>query len=513
LLLVVLLITGKSPAAEDGALSSDAVRAATMARQIDALLQERWEAAGLQPAPLASDAEFLRRVYLDLTGRLPSVWQTRQFLHDTDPDKRARLIDTLVHSPRFAAHAAAVWRRILVPQSIEPAQAANAAGLQRWLEEQFVERQRFDNLVAALLTAQGDGSSGPALYYETLQARPEKLAASTAAIFLGLQIQCAECHDHPFDHWKQRDFWGYAAFFAQLERPSQDGLGPFMILDRDSGEVTLPGTDEVVPPRFPSGELAAPDGYGTRRARLAIWMASRDNPYLPRAAANWAWFLMFGRGLVHPVDDHGPHNPPVYPEVLDAVTQFFIETGFDWSLLVQTLAMTRAYQLASGTSAEPPPPESFARHLPKTLDAETLYDIMQEVTSLGRSASRPEPLDAIAAFDPARTEFVMRMQAANSREPTHYEGGLPQALFLMNGPFTERFVSPQFSNLLQAVSAPFLNPEQQLEIVYLATLCRYPDEQERGAFQELCQQEPDTRAVLSDVLWAILNSAEFRLNN
>ena len=509
----VLLASPYIARTEDKALSSDAATAARMALRIDAMLQERWQTAGIMPAPRSSDSEFLRRVTLDLTGRLPEAWQTRQFLADPADDKRARWIDALVHSPRFSAHMASVWRRILVPRSIEPDQVPYAVGLESWLRRQFAARVRFDNLVADLLTAQGDGTTGPALYYASLEAKPEKLAASTAAIFLGLQIQCAECHDHPFDHWKQRDFWGYAAFFAQLKRPNGSApFGGFAIEDRESGEVTLPGTDQVVPPRFPTGELAPPDGYGSRRARLAIWMASRDNPYLPRAAVNWAWFLLFGRGLVHPVDDHGPHNPPSHPEILDALTDYFIDMGFDWTLLVQTLAMTEAYQLSSATSTATPP-ELFARHLPQTLPAETFYDILVQATAVGLP-SRPSSSGAARFLnDPARQDFVMRMQAANSREPTHYEAGLPQALLLMNGPLIEQAVSPDNGPLLRALAAPFLSDEQRLEIIYLATLCRYPNSQERSIFAEQLKETDAASLALADVLWAIVNSSEFRMNN
>ncbi|GIW95620.1 MAG: hypothetical protein KatS3mg110_3661 [Pirellulaceae bacterium] len=498
--------------AQSGPSSSaaDRERAWAMAERVDQALRSRWQAAGIDVAPVADDSEFLRRVYLDLTGSLPPVTVTRRFLADPRPGKRRELVDKLVHSPRFAAHMAAVWRRILVPRSLEPDQVPNAVGFERWLEQQFAARARFDHIVADLLTAEGDGTRGPALYYASLEAKPEKLAASTAANFLGLQIQCAECHDHPFDHWKQRDFWGYAAFFAQLQRPADNLPGNFVVADTDSGEVYLPGTDEVVPPRFLSGELAPNDGYGTRRARLAIWMASRDNPYLPRAAVNWAWFLLFNRGLVHPADDHGAHNPPSHPEVLDELTEFFIASGFDWSLLIQTLASTNAYQLSGKGPTDTVPPEAFARHLPRTLDAETLFDIILQVA--GQNASPSASGINARILDANRIQFVLRMQAANSREPTRYERGVPQALLLMNGPLIDQLTSPQSSRLLQAVGAPFFSDEQRLEAVFLATLCRFPTETERRMCMNYIDQAADRSSALGDVLWGILNSAEFCLN-
>ncbi len=378
------------------------------------------------------------------------------------------------------------------------------------MQRQFASRARFDQIVADLLTAEGDGSRGPALYYASLEAKPEKLAASTAANFLGLQIQCAECHDHPFDHWKQRDFWGYAAFFAQLDSSLSGGPLGFVIADRNTGEVVLPGTDEIVPPRFLTGQPSPPDGYGTRRTRLAIWMASRDNPYLPRAAVNWAWFLLMNRGLVHPVDDHGAHNPPSHPEVLDGLTDFFISNGFDWTLLIQTIASTKVYQLSSRLAPNDVPPESFARHIPRTLDAETYYDALVTAARFATSQMRFAGVNRL--MNQERIEFVMRLQAANSREPTYYERGVPQALLLMNGPLVTRATSVEESPLLQALAAPFFSDEQRLDVIYLATLCRFPEPEEKQICLEYIRQSNEPLAALGDVLWGILNSAEFCLN-
>ena len=225
-----------------------------MVQTIDARLAERWAAEDVVPAALSNDAEFLRRLSLDVTGVAPNVAELHEFLADADPAKRSRWIDRFTHSPRYATHMAGVWRNILLPGGVDLQQEAAAEQLENWLRRQFHQNLRYDNLVAEFLTANGPANAGPGLFYTSLELKPEKLAASTSRIFLGLQIQCAECHDHPFDHWKQKDFWGYAAFFAQL-RGGDQPMASARIADAASGEVTLPelnrGHRAQVPRRLP----------------------------------------------------------------------------------------------------------------------------------------------------------------------------------------------------------------------------------------------------------------------
>ncbi len=487
---------------------------AEMTARVDELLRARWEAEGVQPVRPADDYEFLRRVYLDLTGVIPSVAEVREFVADPAPDKRTRIVRSLLRSPAHASHLATTWRRILLPRGFEPEQLDSAIGLEDWLRRQFLENLRYDNLVADFLVAQGDGSAGPALYYTSLEVKPEKLAASTASIFLGVQIQCAECHDHPFDRWTQRDFWGYAAFFAQLEKPGEVVNASFRLADLDRGEVMLPGQDEVVPPRFPGGDLAPQDDIGSRRSRLAIWLASRDNPYLARAAVNWVWAELFGRGLVHPMDDHGLHNPPSHPELLEELAEFFVDQGFDLRIMFEVLAGSAAYQLSSDVGGSSPPPELFARRLPKTLHAEQFYDCLLRASRAPPNLELAGGMAANRLRDPQRMAFVARMQNGSSRDATEYESGLPQALMMMNGPFLTEAADPQRSGLLQALGAPFLTHEDQIETVYLAALARHPTPEERAACLEHLQAAgAESAAALGDVLWTLLNSAEFCLNH
>ncbi len=493
-----------------------------MAARIDQLLAQRWEAEGVEPAPPTTDPAFLRRVHLDLTGVIPTVSVARRFLQDTSADKRERLIERLLRSPRHASHLAVVWRTRMLNEQLEPQQLQTAVGLEQWLQQQFATNLRYDNLVADLVASTGSRDVGPAVYFASLELKPEKLAASTARIFMGLQIQCAECHNHPFDHWTQEDFWGYAAFFAQLQGQNADGpqvVQPSIaLIDRDRGEVTLPGMDDPVSPMFPGGDVANQQLGGTRRQQLAIWLASRDNPYLARAAVNWTWAHLFGRGLVDPVDDLGEHNPPSHPQLMQELCDYFERQSFDLRDLLKTLCSTRAYQLSSQRKSpreEPVAEDLFAQMAVKALTAEQHYDSLNLCLSQTEPTAQPTPFGPGIPIDQRRLQFVIQMQTP-ARSALEYESGPRQALQLMNGPLATEATSVAESALLGALEAPFFSNAQRLETLYLATLSRYPTEAEKDRLAPLmarAKTDEQLQQLLSDVLWAVLNSAEYGLND
>ncbi|MCO6454454.1 MAG: DUF1553 domain-containing protein [Pirellulaceae bacterium] len=498
---------------------------AEMAARVDSMLAERWAQEGLEPAPAASDAEFLRRAWLDLCGMIPpindgdEVSGIRDFLSSTAPDKRARLIEALLARPTHAAHLANLWKNVMLPADSNVLRFGGDAGFESWLRGKFADNVPYDQLVSELLLATGQANqTGPALFYTALELKPEELAASTSRIFLGTQIQCAQCHDHPFDHWTRRDFWSYAAFFARLQKPAQPQQVAFQVSDAASGEVTLPESDEVIAPAFLGGGSSPDDGPASRRARLAEWLTSADNPYFARATVNRVWGLLFGRGLVDPVDDLGAHNPPSHPELLDALATYFAETGYDLRGLFRTLASTRAYQLSSRSSpGDDQRPELFARMAIKSLTAEQLYDCLSEAM---RRRESPQPgqaqFGAVRVADQSRQAFLARFRAP-AQGATEYEAGIPQALALMNGANIRQATDLSQSDLLKALDSPvFSTTEQRVEALFLSALSRLPNNDEREKFVEYVDSgggRGDSRQALSDVLWALLNSAEFVLNH
>jgi hypothetical protein len=501
--------------ADDESADRGKLRAA-MIRRIDELVNARIKAAGYEPAARSSDEEFVRRVYLDLTGVIPRTAEGRAFLADPSPDKRAKLIDKLLDSPAHPTHLANTWRNIMLPGGLNLEQINNVVGVQNWLRQRFVENLRYDNLVSDLLVATEGADAGPALYYTSLDLAPEKLAGSTARIFLGLQIECAQCHDHPFDKWKQKDFWGYAAFFARLRQPDVNNPGMRVsLVDLPEGEVKLPGTEEIVPPKYPAGAAPAADEAGTRREQLVIWMASRDNPYLPRAGVNRVWWHLFGRGLVEPVDDLGPQNPPSHPELFAELTDYFVNVGFDMRELYRTLANTDAYQRTSVWTADPPPAAELYVHMPvKTLTAEQLYDSVNRVLNRKPQGMMAGVNISSSLLDPNRQAFIAKIQSSG-RNALDYQAGVLQALTLLNGVDLAEATDPARGPLLGSIEAPFLTDDDRLRTLFLAVFSRQPTDDELTLCREQLKKysDSDRAKAYSDILWALLNSAEFALNH
>lgn len=512
-LAVVLLLasTGFGQTARDA-------RRMEMAARIDALIAEKWQELNLAPTDGASDAEFLRRTYLDLTGVIPRVSEARAFLADQRVDKRTQLVDDLLSSPAHATHMANTWRHLMLPSGFDIEQATATVGVQNWLRNQFVENMRYDRIVSELLVSNEGGQSGPALFYTSHETKPEKLAAATARIFLGLQIECAECHDHPFDRWKQTDFWGYAAFFARLRQSDgmMAGSMRYQLEDLPDGEVTIPTLDIVAKPKFPGGTMPDEDASGSRRVQLSIWMASRENPYLAKAAVNRVWGQLFGRGLVEPVDDLSDNNPASHPKLFDELTQYFVEIGFDLNELYRTLALTKTYQLSSSWKGEKEPPvEAFARAATKPLSPDQLYDSINRVLARRGSGPAMAGLPASPLLDPSRQAFLSRIQAP-SRSATEYSAGALQALMLMNGTDIAMATAPKDGALLASMSAPWISDADRVDILFLATLSRFPSVEERTVFAEhaaAAKTDEDRELAWSDLLWVMLNSAEFAMNH
>ncbi len=516
--LLALALTGGAANAADGKPSSG-----EMTEHVDQLLAERWATEKIEPTATSSDTEFLRRASLDFIGVIPRAAEVRQFLADKDPAKRKKLIDRLLASPRYATHMATTWRNRIIPQEPDPSRAREAAALQKWLRTRFAKNLRYDNLVGGLLLTNGGDEIGPALYFQTHDVAPEKMAASAAELFLGVKLQCAQCHDHPFADWSQRDFWSFAAFFARVKTPQNRGMQmvAYRLVDSDIGEVHLPNSEETVPPKYPRGKSAA-DGDGTsRRTQLVFWLTSRDNHYFSRAAVNWAWSHLFGRPLVASLDniDHGA--PPANVKLLDELAEYFVHSGFDLQSLWRVLANTQAYQLKVSAEGDAQrDPDLFASMLAKPLTPEQLYDsfLLLAPEANAGNAAMTGPIGQPASSldgDPLRIEFARRMRPPPG-EATEYRAGTLQALMLMNGKTVSGVTAPDTSSLLGALEAPFMTDAQRVESLFLATLARTPDEGERKLFRETlaeCKSSDDHQRALSDMFWALLNSTEFAFNH
>ncbi|HEX7450576.1 MAG TPA: DUF1549 and DUF1553 domain-containing protein [Pirellulales bacterium] len=510
-LTVLALVSLLAEAAEDAVPTT-----ADMSARVDELIDARLRQDGVSPAAPADDAQFLRRASLDLNGVIPAGSEVAAFLVDAARNKRAKLIDRLLANPRYATHLSQVWSKMLLPAAAQNERAAEVAGFTAWLRRRFAENIRYDIVVADLLTTTGSSNrGGAALFYTASGLKPEELAASTSRIFLGVQIHCAQCHNHPFDHWRQEDFWSYAAFFARVQQAPGVQPPEVELVDATAGEVMLPDTERVIAPKYLGADPPDEDADVNRRRQLAIWLVSRDNPYFARVAVNRVWALLFGRGLVHPVDEFGEQNPPSHPQLLDELAAYFVDCGYDLKELFRVLANTAAYQRSSESlsEGEPPPPELFAQMLVKTLSPEQLYD------SLLRAARRDEspPAASLPGQPPMgdRQQFLARF-SMGTHEATEFAAGIPQVLALMNGALTDAATDPLRGGILLAVDAPFFSDAERVEALFLAVLSREPTDAERAQFMRYVQDKADAgerRKALGDVLWAMMNSPEFILNH
>jgi uncharacterized protein DUF1549/uncharacterized protein DUF1553 len=501
-----------------------AQEAEALAARIDQLIAARWAAQGVKPVARSTDAEFLRRVYLDLTGKIPRVWEARGFLDDRRPDKRRRLVDELLESPLYAAHFATVWRTWMIPDVNNSQVRFLVPSFDAWLRQHLQKNTPYDQIVRELLTKPlssdpearllpAQDEPNPVAFYQAAELKPENLGASTSRVFLGVKLECAQCHNHPFAPWARKQFWEFAAFFSGIETPA--GGGVFNRVDEveDRRVLTIPGTDKGVEARLLDGTTPRWQPQVSTRRTLAEWITSPGNPYFARAAANRLWAYSFGIGLIEPVDELGDQNPPSHPELLDELTRQLVEHGFDLKFLVRALVTSRTYQLSS--AATPPSPEEarlFSRMAVRGMSPEQLFDSLAQATGYPtRELNRGRGVNA-------RSEFLARFASHEKRTEAHTS--ILQALMLMNGRFIADATSVDLerSENLAAILefSRFKTPAQRIEALYLATLSRKPRPEEMARLVKYVDSgsgKGDARAALADVFWSLLNSSEFMLNH
>ncbi|NQV24188.1 MAG: DUF1553 domain-containing protein [Rhodopirellula sp.] len=512
----------KAAPSEWKAVTPVSAATAEMVRRIDEVLADLWQANGVTPTELADDGELLRRVYLDLAGRTPSVSEVRAFMADQAPDRFEHLVDRLLKSPDHASHIATVWRSFLIPEGVDLTAFGGVEAFDQWLAERFSSDDSYDKVVRSLLQADGRlVRSGPLLFYSAAKLDPDQLASRTARVFLGMRLECAQCHDHPFEPWAQDEFWGFAAFFARISRPkgTLESVSTVMrVSDVDHGEVMLPDTDTVIAPRFLDGsEFLEGAGAPARREQLADWLTSARNPYFARVTANRIWGQLFGKGIVDPIDDFGAQHQPKSPELLDLLAGHFVGTDFSLRELFRSVVLSKAYRLSSGAATiDGNRADLFAQMNIKTLTAEQVYDCISVATLLDSgAASDPMTFNVARIGNSSRAEFIQQFRTPVGRN-TEYQGGIPQALTLMNGGLIEGATGLSSSGLLKSLEAPFFTNDERIEVLYLATLSRKPHPSEWELLDGYISDDAkgaELQEGLADILWALLNSAEFTLNH
>ncbi len=528
------------------ALGSVAIQAQTpvapdeVAAKIDALITQRWAADKVTPAAASDDAEFCRRVYLDLCGRIPPASEVRDFLADKAPDKRAQLVHKLLESPTYIVNYTNVWRAIMLPEaSSDETIRFFLPGFEAWLRSRLAENRNFAQIAEELLTLPLDGEAmtnfqqpnqpSPLAFYRAKQGKPEEIAGASARMFLGVRIECAQCHNHPFDKWKREEFWSYAAFFKDTGTMQAPATVVEKVVETITGNkpaddkrsIKIPDTDIVVQTRFLGG--AEPDWskISDSRANLAQWVISKDNPYFAKAAVNRVWAHHFGVGIVDPVDDFSSNNPASHPEILDLLAKEFIAHEYDFKFLIRTITATKAYQLTSVRSdASQDNPRQFARMPVRGLTAEQIFD------SLAQATGYLQPFDPEQTLnfnqDQARQEFLETFETDTGIER---QSTILQALALMNGSFASDATSVQEilrtrndknGTLIAIAEAPFFTPDQRIEALFLTTLSRFPSDTEKTRFLAYLQDHEATDVParpLADLFWTLLNTTEFLSNH
>lgn len=486
---------------------------------VDTLIHNKLKKLRIVPSDLCTDEEFLRRAYIDVIGMTPTTEEYTRFMSDPAPDKRDRLIDELLGRKEFVELWVMKWAELLQIRTVNNrVDYKSMLRYYNWLQERIQNDVPMDRMVRELLSANGGTFANAATNYYQAERDTLKTSENVAQVFMGMRIQCAQCHNHPFDRWTMDDYYGFASFFSQIGRKRGEDPRENIIYNRGSGDVRHPVDNRVMAPKFLGG--AVPDVKGKdRREVLANWLASADNPYFAKNLANIVWAHFLGRGIIDQVDDVRVSNPPVNQELLDTLGQRFTDYNYDFKKLVRDICTSRTYQLATKTNESNAGDTTNFSHAPlRRMRAEVMLDTITKITET-RNKFQGLPLGAravqiangntstyfLTAFGRAKRESVCSCEVS-------VEPNLSQALHLLNGDtvnskITQGKVVP---NLLAAKKTPL----EVLEEIYIRTLCRKPTQKETDALAAVLAAEPENaQQVLEDVFWALLNSREFLFNH
>lgn len=485
---------------------------------IDRLVWDKLQRLGIPPSGLADDATFLRRVFLDTIGTLPMAAEAREFLADTDPAKRSRLVDRLLQREEYADYCTMRWSDLLRIDK-DRVTAQGAVAMTRWLRRQFAENRPYDSFARDVLTVLGPTQAeGPGSFYKVLDA-PDVLARSISQLFLGVRIECAQCHHHPSERWGQDDYYGLAGFFTGIGRKTLPS-GRMAIFTQAGGDLKHPRTGEVVATRALGAAAADFTRVSDRRLPLAAWMTSADNPFFATAISNRLWAHYFGRGLVEPIDDLRATNPATNEPLLAALAAHMREVKYDLKAFTRTLLNSRAYQLESRTSPDNAGDEqnySHAAH--KALPAEVLLDALCQITAAPEKFNGwPEGYRAIQIWDNRMPSYFFRIfgrpvrssvcECERSNEPS-----ISQALHLMNSSEVMEKIRSRAGRARQLADSS-LAPAALVDELYLTALARFPRDTERSLLlPAFARADAVRRAAVEDVLWMLLNTKEFLYNN
>ncbi len=490
---------------------------------IDNHVAEKLNKLRIVPSGLASDEAFLRRAFLDVVGLPPTPEEREKFIAETRSDKRDRLIDDLLGRKEFTEMWVMKWAELMQIRTIKngPNSVSYKAALNyyEWLRERIASNMPFNELVVEMLGAKGGTFDNPATNYFQMENDVLKLTENVAQVFMGTRIQCAQCHNHPFDRWTMDDYYGFAAFFAQVKRKPAEDPRERVVYD-GGGEIKHPVTKEDMAPKFLGG--AKPTIKGTsRRESVASWLASPENPWFARNVVNIVWDHYMGVGIVEPVDDVRVSNPPSNPELLDALAEKFVSYDYDFKKLVRDICTSRTYQLSTGTNVtNEADTRNFSKAMIRRVRAEVLLDSISQVTNTTEKyKGLPKGARAVQIADGNTSNYFLTTFGRATRATVcscevKMEPNLSQVLHLINGDTVHRRIRQ--GKIVQDMIAGKKSHAEVIDALYRRVLSRSPTAKEKQKLLAAVAEGPnpnEQRNILEDIFWALLNSKEFIFNH
>jgi len=498
---------------------------------VDKIVFKRLKDLRTNPSELSTDEEFLRRVYLDLIGVQPSVEELRAFVDSPHPypsppggegkgvrgDKRDQVIEKLFARPEFVDHWSLKWGDLLQNSRRYMAEESMFA-FRTWIRHAVASNMPLDKFARDVLTGVGPVRENPTAAFYRLSTDPNISLERTAQVFTGIRMLCARCHEHPFENWTQVDYYGLASFFNQVAEKTdvQNPKEKVTVLRRDTGFSLNPRTKKLQAPRYLGGVEAEMPAGGDRREVFVKWLTSPENPYFARSLTNRFWSYFFSRGIIDPVDDIRVTNPPINPELLDALTKEFVAKGFDIRHLMRTIVQSRTYQLSSKSNpTNEHDVDNFSHTIPRRLTAEQLFDSLQVATGVPESISgAPAGFRAAQVPDTeVKSEFLELFGRAPRLEACECERtsqtNMLQALHMITADSVQQKLASAASRVSRVVADKKRTDEQRIEEIYLAALCRQPSPMEMQRSLEYIRGNANTAEAYQDLMWALLNTGDF----
>jgi len=494
---------------------------------VDEAVFNKLKLLGIPPSGLCDDATFLRRVYLDITGTLPTESQVSAFLNDSSPEKRNLVIDELLDSPEYADFFANKWNSILRNKKRQGEDVAGTYAFHQWIRDSVYENKPYDQMVREIVTASGDPEINPAVIWYREVSDSSQQVEDVAQLFLGVRIQCAKCHHHPFEKWSQNDYYGMAAFFSRIGKKNLPAES-----NRRIREKRLFHNEGVATARNPRNNASLkPQGLGSEpfeipadrdpRFYLAKWMAEPENPFFARSLTNRYWKHFFSRGIVEPEDDMRETNPPSNPELLTALSEHFVKSGFDMKELVRTICRSSTYQLtALPNEFNLKDKQNYSRYYPKRLTAESLYDGFHQVTASTQSYSGlPAGTRAISLPDASVGPYFLKVFGQPQGDTAcecerSQEANLAQSLHLLNSSEVQNKISAGSGRAALLANDKERPDDAKIRELYRWVYAREPDADElKIAVAHIAKNKENPKIAYEDIIWALVNTKEFLFNH